>query len=121
MDVLELLGHGAALGILPELQIKSHSVPLRPGETVILYTDGVTEALNEDYDEFGLERLVEAAESHVRAAGCAALDIDVVNLRTELPPFYRRLGFREVGTAPFPAPAKLSQPIHLVLMSKALD
>lgn len=66
-------------------------------------------------------RLVEAAEAHARAAGCTALDIDVVNLRTELPPFYRRLGFQEVGTAPFPAPGKLSQPIHLVLMSKALD
>jgi sigma-B regulation protein RsbU (phosphoserine phosphatase) len=24
---------------------------------LILYTDGVTEAINEDYDEFGMERL----------------------------------------------------------------
>lgn len=66
-----LLGHGAALGILPELQIKSHSVPLRPGETVILYTDGVTEALNEDYDEFGLERLQVAARAAARQPAAA--------------------------------------------------
>ncbi len=61
-----LLGHGPALGILPELPMKSHSIPLRPGETVILYTDGVTEALNEDFDEFGLERLQVAARAAAR-------------------------------------------------------
>ena len=69
----------------------------------------------------GLGRvLVEAAEARCRAAGCRALDITVVNLRTELPPFYARFGFRPTGTAPFPATHKLLQPIHLVLMSKAL-
>jgi len=69
----------------------------------------------------GLGRvLVEAAEAHCRAAGCRALDITVVNLRTELPPFYARFGFRPTGTARFPAEQKLLQPIHLVLMSKPL-
>jgi serine phosphatase RsbU (regulator of sigma subunit) len=38
----------------------------RPGETILLYTDGVTEALNEDYDEFGLERLRVAARTTAR-------------------------------------------------------
>ncbi len=69
----------------------------------------------------GLGRvLVEAAEAHCRAAGCRALDIDVVNLRTELPPFYAKFGFRPTGATPFPAPAKLKQPVHLVVMSKPL-
>lgn len=69
----------------------------------------------------GLGRvLVEAAEAHCRAAGCLALDIDVVNLRTELPPFYAKFGFRPTGVTPFPAPAKLKQPVHLVVMSKPL-
>jgi len=69
----------------------------------------------------GLGRvLVKAAEAHCRAAGCKVLDIDVVNLRTELPPFYAKFGLLPVGTAPFPAPEKLTQPVHLVVMSKAL-
>jgi len=69
----------------------------------------------------GLGRiLVEAAEAHCRAAGCQVLDIDVVNLRTELPSFYAKFGFEATGTSPFPAPGKLKQPIHLVLMSKPL-
>jgi serine phosphatase RsbU (regulator of sigma subunit) len=32
---------------------------LRPGDTLVLYTDGVTEAMNKDDDEYTLERLVE--------------------------------------------------------------
>jgi N-acetylglutamate synthase-like GNAT family acetyltransferase len=65
-------------------------------------------------------RLVAAVEAECRAAGCTALDIQVVNLRTELPPIYRKLGFTEAGTAPFPASIPTTQPCHFVLMTKPL-
>ncbi len=69
----------------------------------------------------GLARvLIEGAEAHCRRAGCVALDIDVVNLRTELPAFYARFGLLPVGTAPFPAHEKLSRPVHLIVMTKSL-
>ena len=78
-------------------------------------------SVDPDCQGTGLGRvLVEAAESYCRAAGCRVLEIDVVNLRTELPPFYAKFGFRPVGETPFPAPAKLKQPVHLILMSKPL-
>jgi GNAT superfamily N-acetyltransferase len=70
----------------------------------------------------GLGRtLVEAAEERLRRAGCIAMDISVVDLRTELPPFYRRLGYVETGTAPFPDPDKATRPCHFILMSKPLN
>lgn len=47
---------GIALGILPEVTIGTRSLKLDHGDTLILYTDGVSEAMNEDYDEFGMER-----------------------------------------------------------------
>lgn len=69
----------------------------------------------------GLGRaMIEHIESYCRSAGCSALDIGVVNLRDELPPFYRARGFTECGTAPFPDPWKLSRDAHLVLMTKSL-
>jgi GNAT superfamily N-acetyltransferase len=69
----------------------------------------------------GLGRLlVQAAEHHCRAAGCRFLDISVVNLRRELPAFYRQFGFAAYGVAPFHEPEQLTRDAHLVLMTKPL-
>ena len=69
----------------------------------------------------GLGReLVAAAEAFCREAGCTAMDLSVVHLRTELPPFYRRLGYAERTTAPFPHPERASQACHMIVMSKTL-
>ena len=64
-------------------------------------------------------RLVDEAERYARDHGCDAMDIRVVNLRTELLPFYRQLGYVERGTEPVEDPRAL-QPFHFILMSKPL-
>jgi predicted N-acetyltransferase YhbS len=70
----------------------------------------------------GLGRsLVAAAEDHCRGAGCRRMEMLIVNLRTELPPYYRRLGYAESGTAPFPDNGRAKQPCHFIRMSKPLD
>jgi GNAT superfamily N-acetyltransferase len=66
------------------------------------------------------QKMVEVAEDYARVAGCAFMDLLIVNLRAELPPFYRRLGYVETGTEPFPADANPRQPCHFVKMSKPL-
>ena len=48
---------GIVLGVVPDFQFEQNTVVLNPGDTIILYTDGVTEALNENKEEFGLEAL----------------------------------------------------------------
>jgi sigma-B regulation protein RsbU (phosphoserine phosphatase) len=51
------LGDGQILGILPEVELESMSLTLPPGGTLLLYTDGVTEAKNSQgvfLDEAGL-------------------------------------------------------------------
>jgi ribosomal protein S18 acetylase RimI-like enzyme len=69
----------------------------------------------------GLGRqLVTTAEEHCRAAGCRVMEIEVVNLRTELPPFYRRLGYIEAGTRPFNQPDRAKLPCHFIVMTKEL-
>jgi ribosomal protein S18 acetylase RimI-like enzyme len=65
-------------------------------------------------------KLVTAAEDYFRAAGCCAIDLRVISQRTPLPPFYRRLGYAEVGTAPFSASVQPKLPGHFILMSKSL-
>ncbi len=58
---IELSGDGIALGVLPDVTIQENHIRLHPGDVLIFYTDGVTEAMNEDYDEFGTSRLQVAA------------------------------------------------------------
>jgi GNAT superfamily N-acetyltransferase len=64
--------------------------------------------------------LIDEAEKYGRASGCRAMDLRIVNVRAELPPFYRRLGYVETGTEPFPAEIKSKLPCHFVRMSKPL-
>jgi GNAT superfamily N-acetyltransferase len=67
-------------------------------------------------------RLIEAVEDRCRAAGCRSLDLDVINLRTELPAFYARFGFAATGaTGPMHDAEKLRMPAHVVKMSKPLN
>ena len=48
---------GIALGVAPKFQYEESSVILDPGDTLVLYTDGVTEAMNAEGEEFRLDRL----------------------------------------------------------------
>lgn len=65
-------------------------------------------------------RMVAVAELLCQAEGCDALELEVVNLREELPPFYRSLGYQPCGTAPF-EDAALEQPAHFIRMAKPLQ
>lgn len=64
--------------------------------------------------------LIDAVEDHARRQGCVAMDITVVNLRTELPPFYRRFGYEISGELPAPERMRSRIPCHLIQMSKSL-
>ena len=48
---------GLALGVAPGIIFPQDTISLAPNETLVLYTDGVTEAMNADDEEFGVERL----------------------------------------------------------------
>jgi GNAT superfamily N-acetyltransferase len=65
-------------------------------------------------------QLVAAAEDHCRNAGCQEIEIEVVNIRTELPPFYHGLGYRECGVRLFPDVQRTKLPCHFVVMTRSL-
>ena len=48
---------GIALGIAPGMSFPQDTIQLKYGDTLMLYTDGVTEAMNADREEFGMERM----------------------------------------------------------------
>jgi ribosomal protein S18 acetylase RimI-like enzyme len=65
-------------------------------------------------------QIIAEVEERLRQGGCDALDIYVINLRTELPPYYRKLGYVELRTIPFPEPDNATLPCHIIVMTKSL-
>ena len=62
-------------------------------------------------------RMMTAAETRAAALACRAIDIRIVDRRTELPPFYKALGFVDNGTEPLVEPL-LTKPAHFIRMTK---
>ena len=62
----EELSHtgGVALGVMPGLEYAESSITLDAGDTLVLYTDGVSEAMNSEGEEFGMDRFREIFVDH---------------------------------------------------------
>jgi len=50
--------HQLVLAAMKDTKYTSDTLYLKPGEELLLYTDGVTEATNKDFKQYGLDRLV---------------------------------------------------------------
>jgi serine phosphatase RsbU (regulator of sigma subunit) len=69
---------GTPLGALAQLDYPQRTVEIAAGDLLFAYSDGVTEAVSAEDDEFGPERLVDIVRGE-RAAGAAAV-IAAVNV-----------------------------------------
>jgi sigma-B regulation protein RsbU (phosphoserine phosphatase) len=76
--VVRLTSGGPVLGVLANATYESGTVAFGPGDRLILYTDGITEARSEKDDEFGDERLLSLAVEH-RACSAPALQARLVD------------------------------------------
>jgi serine phosphatase RsbU (regulator of sigma subunit) len=81
-DSLERLGSTATiLGAFKEWDCEVEESQLFPGDTLALYTDGITEAFSPHREEFGEERLVEALRRHRALPPCELLSSVVAEVR----------------------------------------
>jgi serine phosphatase RsbU (regulator of sigma subunit)/putative methionine-R-sulfoxide reductase with GAF domain/anti-sigma regulatory factor (Ser/Thr protein kinase) len=65
---------GMALGVLEDTEMNQAAITLQGGDTLLLYTDGVTEAFAPEYEPFGEARLLELVRSTARDSAGALLD-----------------------------------------------
>ena len=56
--------NGIALGVAPQVAYAEKTVSIAPGDAIVFYTDGVTEAMNVSEEEFGLPRLQQVFASN---------------------------------------------------------
>jgi sigma-B regulation protein RsbU (phosphoserine phosphatase) len=60
-EIERLEAGGAVLGVFPEWPYEQSEVSLAPGDRLLLFTDGISEASNVRDEEFGEERLAQLA------------------------------------------------------------
>jgi sigma-B regulation protein RsbU (phosphoserine phosphatase) len=63
----ELTAGGMVLGLFAGAQYEAATIKLQPDDHLVLFTDGVVEALNTAGEEFGMERLVALLRENARA------------------------------------------------------
>ena len=59
-----LLEGGVALGVLPDARYEERPLALRPGDVLVLYTDGISEAESPTGEQFGTGRLETCVQRH---------------------------------------------------------
>jgi sigma-B regulation protein RsbU (phosphoserine phosphatase) len=60
--LVETEGDTFPLGILEDSQYEETKIQLAPCDKVVFYTDGIVEAMNEQEEMFGFERLLEVVQ-----------------------------------------------------------
>ena len=55
-----LKAKGILVGVLEDVNFDEKTVQLEPDDVIVMYTDGVTEAMTLDNEEYGMERLKDA-------------------------------------------------------------
>jgi sigma-B regulation protein RsbU (phosphoserine phosphatase) len=68
----ELKAAGAVLGQFPEWRYENSSVQIRSGDRLLVFTDGLVEACDTDYQPFGEDNLVRIAQEN---PGAGAQDL----------------------------------------------
>lgn len=70
----QLENGGALLGVFPDWKYEDSVVKLSPGNRLLLFTDGITEAAKPDGEEFGEQRLVDAAIGQLQRSSAELKD-----------------------------------------------
>ena len=68
-EIVTLMAGGLALGVMPEIRLQEERLTLQQDDVLLLYTDGVTEAMNAEHEEFTEERLIELLQHHHQMSG----------------------------------------------------
>jgi len=63
-EVKNLPADGLPLGILSDYEYLQGDMQFESGATLVLYSDGITEAMNQDEEEFGPDRLTETLKRY---------------------------------------------------------
>ncbi|MEI6292048.1 MAG: SpoIIE family protein phosphatase [Methanomicrobiales archaeon] len=75
IDTILLKADGIALGVIQDIQLEEQKIQLDQGDILILYTDGVTETVDRNDQEFGEERLTALLQENSHLSSSELVDL----------------------------------------------
>jgi sigma-B regulation protein RsbU (phosphoserine phosphatase) len=73
-EVRELESSGLVLGVTPHAQYDERSVSLESGDVLVLYTDGITESMDQEREWFAVDRVIENIRGRLDESASAILE-----------------------------------------------
>jgi serine phosphatase RsbU (regulator of sigma subunit) len=73
-SITQLGSGGLPLGIMAGAEYETGEMQLNPGEALVVYSDGVSEAVNLKEEEFGIDRLIEVVRKNLTASAAGLRD-----------------------------------------------
>jgi phosphoserine phosphatase RsbU/P len=72
---LRLEPTASVIGLFPQAEYAERTAQLYPGDTLVCFTDGVTEAMNVTEEEFGEDRLIQIVNNNGYESACGLRDL----------------------------------------------
>jgi phosphoserine phosphatase RsbU/P len=88
--LVRLNSTGVPVGMFPDASWRQETLTLSPGDLLCVYTDGVTEAVNVEEEEFGMERLsalIGAGRDMPLSGLCDRVLADVADFAADMPQY----------------------------------
>lgn len=73
-EIVSLDKGGLPIGMMPGMSYQEESVSFEPGDVLLIYSDGITESVNDRDEEFGETRLVEVIKNNISRSASGIRD-----------------------------------------------
>ncbi|MGE5503462.1 MAG: PP2C family protein-serine/threonine phosphatase [Actinomycetota bacterium] len=86
VQLFDTVDLGLPIGLVDDVSpfVGEMTIPLQAGDTVVLYTDGITEAADSAHKLYGLERLCEVVSAHWQDSAAAIKDAVVEDVKRHI-------------------------------------
>src|ERR1019366_4697567 len=72
-EVLRLELSGPVVGLLPDAEFEQSSLTIQPGDILLAFTDGISESMTVDQEEWGEDRMIACLENNAALPADALL------------------------------------------------
>jgi sigma-B regulation protein RsbU (phosphoserine phosphatase) len=80
-EIQRLKTGGLMLGLIPQSNYEDEEVPIQQGDILVIQSDGVSEAMNGNHEQFGEERLQALLLEHKNKTAEEIIDVVVTEVR----------------------------------------